>query len=672
MIKVVQPITISGSSDISWIKYTLTANASCIGITPSSGIITGNNKTLNFEFLFSDQECILNPITLNLESDTNCSNSIAFYVTNPCDAITVQIVNNFDSGNPLAFSAIVAGATQPYTVDWQYDTGLLEPLEEGDALKLQIRDGVVIPPNTMIIADVTDYNNCKATAIFFYQFQAPTALNSSSNVNCIPDTIIDGKEVAGQSGVITLQAETPAGTELDFDTVEFINPYSDLFLKRLSPDRIQAYSQVRAVTGSKSIQWSVKNTLGIRSNYASINFVVPSCNVTTEIFFNNEIVKLTPAQAQVAQIIYIDIEDNIIGDPDWDTFTFKAGTGQTLNSATSLTTQNGTVELTTGRRLKYTVTSLTLPIDPIMMTIENTDGVLSNTGTVSVDFEAEAAPVLAAQAVDVATGSNITIDLLAGATGSPKANTIIITDAPDNGSYVLGTDGTLIYTPSVNEADTDSISYKVANYDGTFSAEQTTTINIIHAGLSPIKNLCLPAASYNLVTQLGSGVTPGGSWTADGSNPSVVSLVDPTDVDFSTADDGVYKFTYEVTVGTATDTATVTVNLGTYELTHLQTIVTPEVGPDEYTLTGRFQVDPAAVPFSNLKIYLHKGASPLTPDSSNIIDVKSPTSYDSGTGIFELDYPITYNDTDVLVFRAEVRTPCALSVFANGDEMLGV
>lgn len=672
MIKVIQPITISGSADVSWITYKLTKNVNCIGITPSSGTIQGSSQTINFEFLFSDQACILNPITLNLESDTNCSNSIAFYVSNPCENISTQIVNNFDSGNPLAFSVLVTGATQPYTTEWQYDTTIMEAVQEGDSLKLQLKTGVTVPPNTFVRAKVTDFNNCVSETVYSYQFQAPTALNASSNINCIPDTIIDGKEVAGQSGIVNLDADTPAGTTLDYDTVEFINPYSDLFIKRISPTQIQALSQVRAVTGTKSIQWSVKNTLGIRSNYGLLSFVVPSCNVTSEIFFNNEIVKLTPTQAQVAQIIYVEIEDNIIGDPDWDTFTFKAGTGQTLNSATSLTTQNGTVELTTGRRLKYTVTSLTLPIDPIMMTIENTDGVRSNTGTVTLDFEAEAAPVLSAQSVDVATGSSVTIDLLDSATGNPKANTIIITDAPDNGSYVLGTDGNLIYTPSINIEDTDSISYKVANYDGVFSAEQTTTISIIHAGISAIKSLCSPSASYNLLAQLGLGVTTGGTWTADGSNPSVVSLVDPTDVDFSLADDGVYKFNYQVTQGTATDTATVTVNLGSYTVTHLQTIVTPGVGPNDYVLTGRFQVSPAAVPFSNLKIYLHKGPSPLTPGSNNIIDVKSPTSYDSGTGIFELDYSITYNDTDVLVFRGVVRTPCGLDATANGTEMLGV
>lgn len=672
MITITKPISVTATG-AAWIKYTFIGGDSCIGITPTGATVTGDTLSISPTFTFTDSACVENSIILRIETDTNCIKDVSFVVENPCEDLVVTVSNNYDAGNPYVFAASVVGANQPYSVTWQYDTALFNLIQNTGVLKLDLKPGVVPPPSTTVRATVKDSLNCTASGQYTFSFQAPTALDDGGSFSCIPDTTIGGVSVAGQLTIV-LEAVAPAGTTIDWDTVTIYNPFSDIVVEKVSDTIYQLFSKTRVAAFTRVLTWDVKNNLGIISNRASINANVISCDGSaTPIKFLNKTVKLTPAETVIAEIKYITISELIIGGagPDWDTFTFKAGTGQTLVSPTSLTTQNGTVELTTGRQLKYTVTGTVIPADPIMMTIEDLNGVLSNTGTVTVDFETDVAPTVANQAVDVATGSSVTVDLLSAATGSPVGSTIIVTTYPTLGTYSIATDGNMIYTPSVSAEGTDTLGFIVANADGTYSAEGTITITIIHAGVNATTSRCDGATTVNAETLLGTGVTAGGVWAADAGNPSVIGVGTPTALDFSAATAGTYLFTYTVTSGTATDVATITVVLSLYTVDHLITSVTSGDTAEDYNYTVRFKVTPANLPVTSLRVYLHKGASPLTTSSSNIIDAKNPTSYDAANGIFELVYSINYpgTETDVLVFRGAAVTPCATTVEDYSSEL---
>lgn len=673
MITVTKNIKITGPSDSEYLDFLLYSSNTCVQIdviTPSPEYrITGNSGTITVDFGFSNESCFSSIITLEVTNNDGCTQSSTFTLDNPCSTFAAQVVNGNNGGNPFSFAVTNSGGVPPYSITWSWDTSLFTAAQNSVMLTLNLIDTAIVPTATNIIANVVDGNGCESQAAFAYQFKIPTAQSKRGMIFCNPNP----KEVScgtvnGQSSQLQLVANTDDTTTIDWTTLEIVNDNSNLCYSHLGDGLVVIYSKDSGLSGDYTMTWSVENNLGIRSNSANINILAAFCQDLPEVVIHDIPRILDPADTGTGDITYIPIEDNIVVGTgrtiDWDDFTFVALTGQTLVSATQLTTQNGSAELTASRQIKYTVGgSIPLSVDIVAFTVEDDLDNVSNLGRTYIDFEASAAPAVPNQTRSVATFDSRRINLLTGATGSPLTNNILITDTPDNGAYTLGTDGYLTYSPRIETEGTDTIKYKVYNSEGVASSEITLSIDIIHAGGTNTISHCLGSNTVDLEAILSGTLTSGGTWAEDASNPSTgIGLGTPTAVSLSGSNEGLYLFTYTVVDDGQTTVGYASVNFSNYTATHLST-VDLTVGSD-VQLVSRFQLNPKNIPLGNVRFQIHNGPAPLTPGSGNIVNELTPTAHESTNGIFELTLSTGLGNAlpaisgNVYETRLKVTTPC--------------
>lgn len=294
---------------------------------------------------------------------------------------------------------------------------------------------------------------------------------------------------------------------------------------------------------------------------------------------------------------------------DWSSFTFVAGTGQTLVSATELTATNGTAVFNAAsRQIEYTVDTQNCNVDLIQYKVKDINGKWSNIASITFDYESVAAPVGVNNSVTVAAGESATVDAKANDGGDIDFGSYEIASFPTKAQVRNNGDGTFnVYAPDSTEGS-DSFTYTYKNTNGIESAPVTVNITIQNAGTGTTSNIC-GVAGVNLEFFLTGSVTSGGSWAADPSNPSSPSIITPTSVDFSAASAGVYNFTY--TIGDSS--ATITLTLPAYSVT-IDSVSTPTNNPIAGSITS--VVEFTTVGVSNV---------------NNIeleVDVKGGTSFD--------------------------------------------
>lgn len=307
---------------------------------------------------------------------------------------------------------------------------------------------------------------------------------------------------------------------------------------------------------------------------------------------------------------------------DWSTFTFVAGTSQTLVSPIELTGVNGTalfIEAT--RQIEYEVGTQNCDVEAIRWKVSDADGNVSNEAVWMIDYEAITAPVATADNLTIAAGAISTLDAAANDTGDINLSTYEIVTAPTKVTVTNNFDGTFqVYAPEDAEG-ADSFTYRFYDPNGIVSNTATVSITVQNAGTGTSSTIC-GVAGVDLTSFLDGSVTAGGSWTASLSNPSSPSIAVPTSVDFSAAGAGVYQFTY--TIGSSS--ATITLTLLDYSVT-INSVSTPTSNPIAGSITSLVTFTTIGVNnVNNIEIEVDvKGGTSF--------DYYPPDTWDATTGI---------------------------------------
>ena len=256
------------------------------------------------------------------------------------------------------------------------------------------------------------------------------------------------------------------------------------------------------------------------------------------------------ASFSLGDMITIDLEPRVFmpGAPeavDWDSFTFIAATGQVLVNARSLTSTNGDVLFLCGeRRIEYEVGTQVQNVDLVQFMLFSDDGEPSNVAAWTIDYEELSTPVAVADSITIAAGSSDTLNILTNDTGSVQLNSIELIGVP-TGLTILNNNGELLISADNSLEGVYTFDYRFRSTNGIQSNDATVTVTVQNAGTGSKAAIC-PIAALNLFSFLSGDYTSGGVWTASLSNPTAVSIVIPTTVNFTAAAAGSYQFTYTI------------------------------------------------------------------------------------------------------------------------------
>lgn len=559
MIKVQYTYTVDTDQfPISWI---LTSDNDCGTATEVSGTSTDSN--IDLEFILDSEDCF-NNISYSLVATDNCGSttsvsihkdSVLFPLDNPCSNFLTGLSNN----NNLGFTASVLSGV--YRYNWIFNDLVFEETSnsnpDGGYLELQYKTGEPIGATETVTVIVTNASGCeRSDSVTFANTQATGEVFSLS-MSC--SEIL--KQVVGTNGTLNRVSNlkqltfTPtAGKTIDWGTLVFENVPTNVFVIHEGLGKIRVYANTLVSSGTRIIKARVKDSTGLYSQYTLFVLYVPNCPVveTPVTITDNYVV---PTGSVVSDVLYSNIENLTASfeDIDWDTFTFIAGTGQTLVSATELTTANASVEFLPSRKAKYTITALPVAAcaDIVKWRISDTNGTISNEGRLYFDYEPSTAPVTSAIANCAPCGGVRVLTPSASTTGVFNDTTFNLTSSPSRGSASY-TAPNLTYIANLQESGSDVFGYTFTNPDGVTSNTSTITITVICAGADNSDTIC-NSGTINFEDYLSTYATAGGTWSASFGNPGTPSLATPTAVDFTGEPVGTYAFTYTVNSGSCND-----------------------------------------------------------------------------------------------------------------------
>jgi hypothetical protein len=106
-------------------------------------------------------------------------------------------------------------------------------------------------------------------------------------------------------------------------------------------------------------------------------------------------------------------------------------------------------------------------------------------------------PVMSAKSATAASGSSITVDVLAGTTGRPNPSTLRIISGPAHGMASIVT-AKIAYTPTAGYTGADSITYEVCSFDdASFCTQATVTFAVLGATTNGVT---APSTGYGAPT----------------------------------------------------------------------------------------------------------------------------------------------------------------------------
>lgn len=263
----------------------------------------------------------------------------------------------------------------------------------------------------------------------------------------------------------------------------------------LTVDNIHARkSEINGLDGDDSI--TVKNTSIRRSLFIDGGSGTDSLTTTGNSTRSNDFVNFENTSANTP------VANN-------DTATVNQGSNVTINVATNDTTPTGTIDLTTiaitqqpthgtltvnnDGTVKYTNDGSANTSDTFKYTIKNSNGTVSNAGTVTITINpVSQSPVAGNDTATVAEGGNVNISIFANDTdadGTLDFTTVVITQQPSHGTLTNNNNGTFKYTHNGSDTPlTDTFKYTVKDNNGNVSNEATVTITITPVNDPPVAN----------------------------------------------------------------------------------------------------------------------------------------------------------------------------------------
>ncbi|NJO74750.1 MAG: tandem-95 repeat protein [Leptolyngbyaceae cyanobacterium RM1_406_9] len=300
----------------------------------------------------------------------------------------------------------------------------------------------------------------------------------------------------------------------------------------VNPDGTVTYTPNPDFNGSDSFTYTV--TSGGVTETATVNVTV------------NPVVDITNDNRSTD-------EDTPVVIPVLDNDSFAAGA--TVTSVTN--GSNGTVVVNPDGTVTYTPNPDFNGSDSFTYTVTTTAG---NTETATVDVIVSPATDIADDSLTTSENSPVVVPVLANDSFAAGATVTSVTNG-SNGTVVINPDGTVTYTPNPDFNGSDSFTYTVTSGGVT----ETATVNVT---VSPVAEIAEDSSSTNEDTPVVIPVLDNDSFAAgatvtsvtNGSNGTVVINSDGT-VTYTPKPDfnGNDSFTYTVTSGGVTETATVNV-----------------------------------------------------------------------------------------------------------------
>jgi hypothetical protein len=652
----------SGATLINW---TITADNPQVEFSQANGTIFSTSGTIVVDITFPTEASIpLTTITITCEDNSaDCSPTVqTFNLANPCANFDLTLSQTTNSNYDFAVTALPTGGGAVYEYDWIYDQVTFStPDSTTQTLLLNLNPGASIPDSTVVTCTVTNGRNCTRTVSLVLTICRASlslsevrlaCLNVTTPSPCGGDAFITGTEL--------IQATTCSGTSIDWSTLQVTTSDPGICVDQVTDFLGNPTAQINIYItqgglGSGTLTINVADTNGIPAQTLTVNFDILDCPLEGKsvsalaVIPETQVTVLTAAQAVPAQTIYINPISSIPGltesNLDWSTFTFIDGTGQTLVSSDELTATNGTATLE-NKQIKYVTSSQVENVDLVQFQITDINGIKINKVKLYLDWEYFPLPTTVADSYTVEAGVRTELDVLSNDSGDFNSETLSVGDTSPTEGDLIKDSGKFYYRAGYTNSLSDSFTYKVFNTNKQASADTTVTLTIVSAGVDGSVTICEEQTVdlENIIERNGAvAVTSGGTWTAGAANPSSPSLATPSAVDFTGATEGTYLFTYEVTSGSITTSATATVYfnpVGSRVISTLSTTFLFGSGTDPNTIRGTFSFS-GITEESEITVKLYRDVTGYTPPliaDANLFAVIPITTFDAGSGILTIDY----------------------------------
>jgi hypothetical protein len=435
---------------------------------------------------------------------------------------------------------------------------------------------------------VTNLNKGGQTSINFVPFQNPAGLTAEwlengQVVNSATGTFQAGTPfiVSDPSLVVAPVAVNDSATVTKNTTTSISELQNDDVIVPLNPASVTVvtapghgtavpqangqilYTPTTGYIGTDSFTYTVADTDGRISNAATVSINVVNAPPPTAV--------ADTANDLLNQPVTISVLANDT-DPAGATITPSSVTvGVAPAHGTAVAQANGTII--------YTPTTGFTGTDTFTYTETDSNDETSNPATVTVTVTTPTPPAIINSPLDESTtaGAPVTVDVLSDVTaGSAPVNpaTVTVVNAPADGTAVVQSDGSIIYTPTAQYTGGDSFTFTVADTLGDVSAAGTVALTISHATPPTAANITSPVLSgeptaINVLSSVTSGaplVPSSVKVVTAPANGSAVVNADGTISYTPTAGYlGTDTFTYSAGNSNldTSNTATVSVNVGT-------------------------------------------------------------------------------------------------------------
>ncbi len=250
-------------------------------------------------------------------------------------------------------------------------------------------------------------------------------------------------------------------------------------------------------------------------------------------------------------------------DPDGDNLTVSLL--QNVSNGSLILNSDGTFSFTPGTDFNGSDT----------FTYQVSDGNLTDTATVTVTVDAvNDAPVAVDDTGTTNEDTSVTIDVLANDSDTEDDDLAVTQASAQNGTVVIETDGTLTYTPDADFNGTDTVSYTVSDgNNGTDTATVTVTVNPVDDAPVAVDDAITTDEDTPISGDVLADNGNGADSDPDGDNLAVNLLQNVSNGSLILNGDGTFSytpgtdfngsdtFTYQVSDGNLTDTATVTITV---------------------------------------------------------------------------------------------------------------
>ena len=607
--------------DSNVINYSITSNKSCITIHKASGSFNGTTKKIYVTYYITDTTCFTgNTITVLVTNDKGCSSTFTDTLVNECNSLDVNIEQ--PDANNLSFNAIVTGGKEPYLYNWVY--GLPNQFTSNEpntgfhtqnqlSLSWNHNPANILPPGYKnpqgIKVIVKDANGCINDITNYYTLTCePFVASQSVLAKC---SIINNAEFRKFTiELINLGCGTLNNSELliDYTNAQQTNIGNNKY--EITIPEFQTTTAVLPikVTNDKNVPSNTFNITVIKSGNCKIK---PDCaagfilngytNNSKTLIFDNSLETRTNV---------IDFATDYI---DYDTFTFVASAGQTLNNNVLTITNKGVATFNIATKtITYTKTSTTVGNIFIVWKVKNECDIFSQEFTLNINSVESIEPAV----------NNITKTLFLGdtsittVTGNTTISKLEIISNPVVGTISI-VNNVVTYIPVNYSATNQVVTLKPVNQYGKVGNSFTITYTILSPGIARPLTTCSGLTNYNLFNLLITGTyTAGGTWTTSSGlqiNNNQVTVVNS----------GVYNFTYTVTnpVDSSTKSVTTSINYVNFSISNVAvTYDTNNRRKVKITTAGFTPTQLESIRYVNVNIISPSGTLTIT---NNVLDSKS-------------------------------------------------